>query len=253
MIARMFILPLVIAALIFGASPGEARGDPTAVEFAIGPYQGFFLSSLTGENGPFSFNLTETHNRQLEGTLMATGMQFPFKVTIGASNVFNAVGAEGSFVAHGMVTVNGDGSSISMSNYRLGTDRGRLVFLHPVPTADPAKLAELYQGSFNRDDGQQGSLIIVVRQDGSSFQGTATFKTGDQSMTLPYFATVGAFNADRGGAPIHVISLTPFAELTADAMLMGDGSIQGTVKVTFADGSVHTARFMIGPGSITAG
>lgn len=251
---RALVLPFIVAALVVQSGPALA-GDPTAVEFAMGSYRGFFLSSLTGETGPFSFDLTETHNRQLDGTLMVTGMDFPFHVTVAASHVFNAVGNGGSFVAHGMVDVMPDGSSISMADYRLGADRGKLLFLHPVPTANPAKLSDMYQGSFLRDDGQTGQLIIVVRQEGSSFQGMATFliDTGQPDLlpiTLPYLATVGA--AGEKGAPIHVISLTPFASLTADAMLTLNGNIMGTVRVMFGDGSVHVARFdLVPPSPIT--
>lgn len=247
MIRRFVAFPLALAALVFGAGPAQA-GDPTAVEFAVGAYRGFFLSSVTGENGGFSFDLTEIHNRQLTGTLMVTGMDFPFKVTVAASHVFNAVGMDGSFVAHGMVALNGDGSSISTADYRLGRDRGKLLFLHAVPTASPAVLSSRYSGSFLRDDGQTGELIIVVRQQGSSFEGMATFVVGPDktAMTLPYLATVGARGAE-GMAPIHILSLTQFASLTADAAISGNNSISGSVRVMFGDGSVHTASFDLRP------
>jgi len=246
------LLPfVVIAALILGSGPAQAA-DPTAVEYAMGSYRGFFLSSMTGENGPFAFDLGVTRHRQLDGTLTVTGQAFPFNVTISASHVFTAVGTGGSFVAHGMVAVNGDGSSISMADYKLGADRGTLLFLHPVPTANPARLALTYSGTFTRDDGQTGLLIIVVRQNGSWFDGMATFTTdtGQPEFALPYLATVGA-TGDRG-APIHFINLTPIASLTAGAMLTinGDG-IHGMVNVTFGDGSVHTAMFDLTPGTLT--
>ena len=241
------ILTTLAVAIAFGVAPAQAA-DPTAVEYAAGRYQGFFLSSMTGENGMFSMDLAPVHHRQLNGNLMVTGMTIPFKVTIGQSQVFTAVGAHGAFVAHGnILQVNGDGSVVAMSHYKLGADRGRLLFLKPIPTDNPIKLANTYTGSFTRDDGQTGALIIVVRQEGSFFSGMATF--GDLAaggMSVPYGATVGVVppDPDKGG-PIHIISLTAFATLTADATVNGDGSIRGSVHVMFGDGSVHTATFTL--------
>jgi hypothetical protein len=241
------ILTSLVVAIAFGAAPVQAA-DPTAVEYAAGSYQGFFLSSMTGENGMFSMDLTPVRHRQLDGNLMVTGMSIPFNVTIGSSQVFTAVGEHGAFVVHGnILEVNGDGSVVAMSNYKLGADRGTLLFLKPIPTDNPAQLANTYAGSFTRDDGQTGALIIVVRQVGSSFSGMATF--GDPSaggMSVPYLATVGVVPPDPD-TPIHVISLTPFATLTADATVNGDGSISGNVNVMFGDGSVHTASFTLRP------
>lgn len=240
------ILTTLAIAIAFGAAPAQAA-DPTAVEYAMGSYQGFFLSSVTGEGGMFSMDLTPVHHRQLDGNLMVTGMSIPFEVTIGSSQVFTAVGEHGAFVAHGKILqVNGDGSVVAMSDYQLGADRGTLLFLKPIPTDNPAQLANTYTGSFTRDDGQRGALIIVVRQDGSSFAGMATF--GDPAaggMTIPYLATVGV----PPSPIIHIISLTPFATLTADATVNGDGSIRGNVHVMFGDGSVHMATFTLQPSS----
>ena len=243
------ILTTLAVAIAFGVAPAQAA-DPTAVEYAAGSYQGFFLSSMTGENGMFSMDLAPIHHRQLHGNLMVTGMTIPFNVTIGQSQVFTAVGQHGAFVAHGKILqVNGDGSVVAMSHYKLGADRGTLLFLKPIPTDNPLQLANTYTGSFTRDDGQTGALIIVVRQVGSYFSGMATF--GDLAaggMSVPYGATVGVVPPDPDkGAPIHIISLTPFATLTADATVNGDGSISGVVHVMFGDGSVHTARFTLRP------
>jgi len=242
------ILTTVAVAIAFGAAPAQAA-DPTAVEYAIGSYQGFFLSSMNGENGTFAMDLTPVRHRQLNGNLMVTGMTIPFGITIGASQVFTAVGEHGAFVAHGnILQVNGDGSVLAMSDYKLGADRGTLLFLKPIPTDSPTQLANTYTGSFTRDDGQTGALIIVVRQKGSSFTGMATF--GDVAaggMSVPYLGTVGGVvppDPDKG-SPVHVISLTAFATLTLDATVNGDGSISGMVDITFGDGSVHTATFTL--------
>ncbi len=55
------------------------------------------------------------------------------------------------------------------------------------------------------------------------------------------------FPVESTCTPIHVISLTAFANLTADAALNPDGGIAGSVKVMFADGTSNTATFNLLP------
>src|SRR5262249_40353045 len=98
------ILLVLAAAALFTLGVGQAQGhsNPTAVEDLAGHWRGFFDSSAPGEIGTSTLDMPESHNRQLDGVLGSPTlpMSLPFHVTVGASDVFNAVSPGGNFVVH---------------------------------------------------------------------------------------------------------------------------------------------------------
>ncbi len=75
------IMPFALAAIAVLCIPGRAWA-PTAVEYAVvGTWHGFFLSSLTGESGPFTINNTEQRNRRFGGTLDVGNLMIPYEGT----------------------------------------------------------------------------------------------------------------------------------------------------------------------------
>ena len=243
---------LAVAAAGFWGS-GLAVGG--TVSSFVGSYQGFFFDQVDGQNGPFTFTMTEVENNQADAVLTAGAETTPFHVTIGESNVFNAVGTGPvGFRAHGNITEFGDGSSIERSHYILrhgegGTlEKGVLIFLQSFPADGAAQLPATLTGSFVRDDGQTGELSVSLTQQGSEFQGTGSFG----GLAFPFVGTVGGAG---GTAPVHAISVSDLATITIDGTWSTSPGpeLDGSVNITFADGSVHTATFTLEPSIGTSG
>src|SRR5436189_5034752 len=96
------IMPFALAAIGLLCIPGRAWA-PTAVEYSVaGMWHGFFLSSLTGESGPFTINNTEQRNRRFGGTLDVGTLMIPYEITLAASDRFPVVdrGTDGNFEEH---------------------------------------------------------------------------------------------------------------------------------------------------------
>jgi hypothetical protein len=243
------------AALALGTGQVWAHSDPTAVEYS-GRWQGFFQSSITGEIGPFTLDLAATHNRQLDGTLSSPTlpMLLPFHVTVAASDVFTAVSPGGNFVVHG--TQDAGFIWFEHGDYKLRqggvTDLGTLDFFKSFPDQGAVQLPSALDGTFVRDDGQAGEIIVVCRpQEGSAFQGIATFG----GLPFPFLGSIGAPD-DGGMAPVRALSVSPAGTLLITGV-WDTGAPQphmdGVVRASFADGSVHTADFELIPAVQTNG
>jgi len=248
--SRTIVLVVVAAAvLVLGVGEAPARSYPTAVEDLAGHWQGFFDSSVTGEIGTFTLDMEAAHNRQLDGMLGSPTLpaSLPFHVTVGASDVFNAVSPGGNFVVHGAQ----DAGFIWFEHgaYRLRqggmTDVGMLHFFKSFSELPAVQLPSVLDGRFVRDDGQTGEIIVVCRdQRGNDFQGVAMFG----GVSFPFLGSIGAADA-QGMAPVRALSVSPAGVM----LITGDWNggpaphLDGMVMVTFADGSVHTADFELVP------
>jgi hypothetical protein len=249
--SRTLVLAVVAAAaLALGVGQAPAHSDPTAVEDLAGHWQGFFDSSVTGEVGPFALDMRASHNRQLDGLLSSPTLQtsLPFHVTVSASDVFNAVSPGGNFVVHGMQD---EFIWFERADYKLRqggmTDLGTLHFFKSFSGLPAVQLPTELRGSFVRDDGQTGEIIIVARgQRGNDFFGEATF--GGIPFPLPFLGSIDALDAN-GMASLRALSVSPAGTflITGDWNGIGDPHIHGMVHATFADGSVHTADFDLVP------
>jgi hypothetical protein len=253
---RTIALALVAAALAFGVGQAPAHSDPTAVEDLAGHWQGFFQSSLTSEIGAFTLDMTAEHNRQLDGTLSSPTlpMSLPFHVTVGASDVFNAVSQGGNFVVHGMQDAF---IWFEQADYKLRqggmTDLGMLHFFKSFTDLPAVQLPTELRGTFLRDDGERGIIAVLLQgQRGNDFFGEAMF--GDIPFALPFLGSIGAMDAN-GMAPLRALSVSPAGTflITGDWNGIGDPHIRGMVHATFADGSVHTADFELVPAVLTGG
>jgi hypothetical protein len=254
--SRKLVLTAVAAAVLaLGAGQARAHSLPTAVEDLAGHWQGFFQSSVTGEIGTFTLDMTATHNRQLDGVLSSPTLpvSLPFHVTVAASDVFTAVGPGGNFVVHGHQA---GPPGFERGDYRLRqggvTDIGTLTFFQSFPGANAAQLPSRLDGTFVRDDGQTGEIIVVCRdQRGSDFDGVATF--GD--VPFPFLGSIGAPD-DRGIAPVRALSVSPAGTLLITGVWNTGGPqphLDGVVIAMFADGSVHTASFELVPAVLVGG
>jgi hypothetical protein len=244
------------AALALGVGQAPARSDPTAVEGLAGHWQGFFDSSVTGEIGTFTLDMTAAHNRQLDGMLSSPTlpMSLPFHVTVGASDVFTAVSPGGNFVVHGMP---GAFILFEQADYKLRqggmTDRGMLHFFKSFSDLPAVQLPTELRGTFVRDDGERGIIAVLLQgQRGNDFFGEAMF--GDIPFPLPFLGSIGAMDAD-GMAPVRALSVSPAGSflIVGDWNGIFDPGIRGMVHATFADGSVHTADFELVPAVRTPG
>jgi hypothetical protein len=248
---RTIVLAVVATAVLaLGAGQAPARSMPTAVEYG-GHWQGFFQSSLTGEIGTFTLDLVATHNRQLDGTLSSPTlpMSLPFHVTVAASNVFTAVSPGGNFVVHGAQEAGFIWFEHAAYRLRQGgmTDVGTLHFFKSFSELPAVQLPRMLEGTFVRDDGQTGRIVLFVRdQQGADFEGVATF--AGIPFPLPFLGSIGALDAN-GMAPVRALSVSPAGTflVVGDWNGIGDPHLRGMVKAMFADGSVHTADFVLAP------
>jgi prepilin-type processing-associated H-X9-DG protein len=257
---RRTIVLAVVAAAVFalGAGQAPARSYPTAVEYG-GHWQGFFQSSLTSEIGTFALDLVPTHNRQLDGTLSSPTlpMSLPFHVTVAASNVFTAVSPGGNFVVHG----NQDAFIwFERAGYRLRqggmTDVGTLHFFKSFSELPAVQLPRLLEGTFERDDGQTGRILIGIHfQGGNDFDGVATF--GGIPFPLPFLGSIGAIGGAGGTAPVRALSVSPAGTFLIKGNWIFDSTrpphLDGMVNATFADGSVRFITFSLAPAVGTSG
>ncbi len=246
---------------MLGVAQARAHSDPTAVEDLAGHYQGFSQSSVTGEIGNFTLDMTASHNRQLDGVLMSPTLpdSLPFHVTVAASGVATAVSPSFNFVARLMEEegifyffVHGE------SKHKLvggGTDVGTLAFIKSFPGDGAVQLPSMLAGSFVRDDGQTGTISVdVCSQKGSDFQGVAMF--GD--LPFPFLGSIGAMTPPDGtmpaSAPVRALSVSPAGTLliTGTWQEAPQPHMDGTVMATFADGSVHTGDLRARPCRQTA-
>jgi hypothetical protein len=255
---RIVLVALVAAALVLGVAQARAHSDPTAVEDLAGHYQGFSQSSVTGEIGTFTLDMTASHNRQLDGVLTSPTLpdSLPFHVTVAASGVATAVSPGGDFGFVARLTehegifyffVHGE------SKHKLvggGTDVGTLDFIKSFPGDGAVQLPSMLAGAFVRDDGQTGTISVDVgSQKGSDFQGVAMF--GD--LPFPFLGSIGAMTPPDGttpaSAPVRALSVSPAGTLliTGTWREAPQPHMDGTVMATFADGSVHTANFELVP------
>jgi hypothetical protein len=247
--SRTLILAAVAAAaLALGVGQAPAHSDPTAVEDLAGHWQGFFQSSVSGEIGTFTLDMTAAHNRQLDGMLGSPTLpgSLPFHVTVAASDVFTAVSPGGNFVVDGRQDAF---MWFERGAYRLRqggmTDLGMLHFFKSFTDLPAVQLPTELGGRFERDDGERGIIAVLLQgQRGNDFFGEATF--GDIPFPLPFLGSIGAMGGARGMAPVRALSVSPAGTF----LITGDwnGShLHGMVHATFADGSVHTADFELGP------
>jgi hypothetical protein len=256
---RLVLAALVAASLGLSVAQAQAHSDPTAVEDLAGHYQGFFQSSVTGEIGTFTLDMTASHNRQLDGVLTSPTLpeSLPFHVTVAASGVATAVspGGDFNFVARLMEE---EGIFYFFGHGDLGhklivggtNDVGTLAFIKSFPGDGAAQLPSMLAGSFVRDDGQTGTISVdVCSQTGSDFQGVAMF--GD--VPFPFLGSIGAMTPPDGtmpaSAPVRALSVSPAGTLliTGTWQDAPQPHMDGTVMATFADGSVHTANFELIP------
>jgi hypothetical protein len=253
---RIVLAMLVAVSLVLGVAQARAHSDPTAVEDLAGHYQGFFQSSVTGEIGNFTFDLTASHNRQLDGVLVSPTLpeSLPFHVTVAASGVATAVGPGFNFVAR-LMEEEGIfyffGHSDSKHTLVNGTnDAGTLNFIKSFPSDGAVQLPSMLAGSFVRDDGQTGTISVDIRsQKGSDFQGVAMFG----GLPFPFVGSIGGMTPPDGttpaSAPVGALSVSPAGTLLIAGAWQEapQPHIDGTVRATFADGSVHTANFELVP------
>jgi hypothetical protein len=254
---RIILAALVAVSLVLGVAQARAHSDPTAVEDLAGHYQGFFQSSVSGDIGTFTLDLTASHNRQLDGVLSSPTLpeSLPFHVTVAASGVATAVGPSFNFVAR---LIEEEGIFYFFGHGDLGhklivggtTDVGTLAFIKSFPSDGAVQLPPMLEGSFVRDDGQTGDISVdVCSQTGSDFQGVATF--GD--LSFPFLGSIGAMTPPDGtmpaSAPVRVLSVSPAGTLliTGTWQEAPQPHMDGTVMATFADGTVHTATFELVP------
>lgn len=256
---RLVLAALVAASLGLGVAQAQAHSDPTAVEDLAGHYQGFFQSSVTGEVGTFTLDMTASHNRQLDGILTSPTLpeSLPFHVTVAASGVATAVspGGDFNFVARlmeeeGIFYFFGHGDLGHKLIVGGANDVGTLAFIKSFPGDGAVQLPSMLEGSFVRDDGQTGTISVdVCGQTGSDFQGVAMF--GD--LQFPFLGSIGAMTPPDGtmpaSAPLRALSVSPAGTLliTGTWQEAPQPHMDGTVMATFADGSVHTANFELIP------
>jgi hypothetical protein len=256
---RLVLAALVAASLGLSVAQAQAHSDPTAVEDLAGHYQGFFQSSVTGEIGTFTLDMTASHNRQLDGVLTSPTLpeSLPFHVTVAASGVATAVspGGDFNFVARLMEE---EGIFYFFGHGDLGhklivggtNDVGTLAFIKSFPGDGAAQLPSMLAGSFVRDDGQTGTISVDIRsQKGSDFQGVAMFG----GLPFPFVGSIGGMTPPDGttpaSAPVGALSVSPAGTLLIAGAWQEapQPHIDGTVRATFADGSVHTASFELVP------
>jgi hypothetical protein len=252
---RTIVLAVVAAAaLALGVGQAPARSYPTAVENLAGHWQGFFQSDITGEIGTFTLDMTAGHNRQLDGTLNSPTlpMSLPFQVTVGASGVFTAVSPGGNFVVHGMAKSTQGFGMWEVGRYRLlrprpneMTDIGTLTFFKSFPGEGAGQLPAALEGTFERDDGQTGRILIGIHwRFDSDFRGVAMF--GD--ISFPFLGSIGEAD-ERGIAPVRALSVSPFGTLLIKGNWVLDQTrpphLDGMVWIILGDGSVRTASFVL--------
>jgi prepilin-type processing-associated H-X9-DG protein len=243
------LVVVTAAALVLGVGQASARSNPTAVENLAGHWQGFFDSSVTGEIGTFTLDMTAAHNRQLDGMLMSPTLPtpLPFHVTVGASDVFTAVSPGGNFVVHGMQDAF---IWFEEGAYRLRqggmTDLGMLHFFKSFSDLPAVQLPSMLDGTFVRDDDERGIIAVLVQgQQGNDFNGVAMFG----GIPFPFLGSIGAADA-HGMAPVRALSVSPAGVMLVTGDWNGaarEPHLDGRVMVTFADGSVHTADFELVP------
>lgn len=255
------IMPFALAAAIVALLPGRAWA-PTAVEYSVaGPWHGFFLSSMTGETGPFEINNTSMRNRRFGGTLDVGGLMVPYEGTLAASGRFTVVGrgSEGKFVVNqGELMVNGDGTAFAQSDFRLttadgATDMGTLLFLHDFKATNPPQLPQIsleWRGPVTSADGQPLGMVDVTL---SPSDGKASFFMGEATlgdMTFPFEVTVSDPGA-TGESRVHALGLNAGVMFLVSGMFGGEATrgphIDARFSATYADGSVLQGTFSLAP------
>ena len=252
---RTLALLVLVAGALAMVSQADSRTAPTAVERVTGHWFGYFQSSLTGEVGSFDLAIPFQQNRRFAGTLSSPTLprSIPFDGTLAASDRFSVIGHVSSdlnFRVKGVVKFFNETKTFgrATADYDLttpaGRDEGSLLFLQSFDVPNAAQLPPRMSGGFTRDDGQKGTISVELGQKGSDFEGVGMF--GD--LPFPFRGSIGAFAP--GGAPVHAISVSPYATITIDCQWL-DGVLIGGVNASFADGSVHTASFFLRAGGVS--
>ncbi len=258
------IMPFALAAIAVLCIPGRAWA-PTAVEYAVGgTWHGFFLSSLTGESGPFTINNTDQRNRRFGGTLDVGNLMIPYEGTLAASGRFTVVGrgSDGKFeVNHGELMVNGDGTAFAQSSFRLTaadgtTDKGSLLFLQDFKAAHPPQLSQVrdWMGPVVSSDGKPLGMVEVMLSPPDASRGTLTsFFMGQATLgdvTFPFEVTISDRDAE-GASLVHALGRNAGVMFLVNGRFMGESTfewcINATFSATYADGSVLQGRFNLTP------
>jgi len=262
---RIMPFALAVIALLSFPRPGWA---PTAVEYAFaGMWHGFFLSSLTGETGPFAINNSSQRNRRFGGTLDVGNLMIPYEGTLAASGRFTVVGrgSEGMFVVNqGDLMVNGDGTAFARSDFRLtpsdgGTDEGTLIFLHDFKALDPPQLPRIsreWRGPVTAADGTVIGTVDVMLSPPtnpedmpSSFQGQATLSETLGGMTFPFEVTIS--DAKGGQSLVHALGMNAGVTFMVSGTFTDDPDsgphIQATFSAEYADGGMLNGGFSLRP------
>jgi len=257
------IMPFALAAIGLLCIPGRAWA-PTAVEYAVvGMWHGFFLSSLTGETGPFTISNTSQRNRRFVGTLDVGDLMIPYEGTL-THGRFTVVGrgADGKFVVnHGELMVNRDGTAFAQSDFRLTpaggpTDQGSLLFLQDFKATHPPQLPLIaldWAGPVVSADGKPLGMVEVMlappdptREPGSFFMGEATLG----GATFPFEVTISD-PAASGESQVHAIGRNRDVTFTVSGTFNGGltapPEIEATFAATYADGSVLRGTFSLAP------
>jgi hypothetical protein len=258
------IMPFALAAIAVLCIPGRAWA-PTAVEYAIaGMWHGFFLSSLTGESGPFTINNTDQRNRRFGGTLDVGNLMIPYEGTLAASGRFTVVGrgSDGKFeVNHGELMVNGDGTAFAQSDFKLRTaggmpDTGSLIFLQDFKATHPPQLSQVHDwmGPVVSSDGKPLGMVEVMLSPPDPTRDTLpSFFMGQASlgdMTFPFEVTISDRDAE-GASLVHALGRNAGVMFLVNGRFMGESifewCINATFSATYADGSVLQGSFNLTP------
>jgi hypothetical protein len=260
------IMPFALAVIGVLCIPGRAWA-PTAVEYAVsGMWHGFFLSSLTGESGPFTINNTEQRNRRFGGTLDVGNLMIPYEGTLAASGRFTVVGrgSDGKFeVNHGELMPNGDGTAFAQSSFRLtgaegATDKGSLLFLHDFKATHPPQLPQIaldWAGPVVSADGKPlGMVEVMLAPSDPTRDALTSFFMGEATLggtTFPFEVTVSDPDAS-GESRVHALGRNGDVAFLVNGVFNGGvlaaPKIEATFSATYADGSVLRGTFSLGPG-----
>lgn len=167
----------------------------------------------------------------------------PFHGTQSASGNVNVVGhasSELKFVVNGDLLPGGD---FAATDYKLGPDTGRLVFVRGfAPGGDARQLPGSMTGAFSLGD-QKGSVrILIGLREGSEFMGEAVI--GEDS--LKFTGAVGTPPDPVRRAPIRAAGVAPGVSYFLDGILIG-GSVEAKVTALYADGTMLTGEVQLKP------
>ena len=238
------------AAVLFGVgvlTVAAPAGALPAVQDVTGVWQGFSMSSLTGEITMVRGMVDFQDNRRFGGEML--GMSFDG--TVAANNRFNVVGLGGpdtKFVSNGQLMPCDDGLMDARGDYRswtpAGKDQGSLFLLQSFHARNAPLLDNHWQGTFTAGEMAGDVDVMIDGQDGSSFHGRAMIGR----MFFPFVGSVGDPNTG-GEAPIHAIGLTAEVsfELEGSVVMGPQPHLRASFTAMYPDASELGGTFELTP------